>query len=96
MKQWVYTIISITLFSIYIFSQCFLDTLAEDHSVPERKRYFTCIEIQKGDTLWSIAQVYSRGGDLSMEEYLDELRSMNNLKEEIIHTGRYLTIMYFE
>ena len=36
------------------------------------------------------------GSSMSMEEYVNQLRQMNGLKKDTIHTGQYLTVVYFE
>lgn len=53
------------------------------------------MEIQEGDSLWSLAKEYREGGSLSAKEYVEELKKMNNLREDTIHTGQYLTVVYF-
>lgn len=72
-----------------------LNTMAEESSPPAKNRYYTSIEIHSGDSLWSIAREYSKGGDINLEDYLKELKHMNNLKDDTIHSGQYLTVMYF-
>ena len=32
---------------------------------------------------------------MSAKEYVSELKRMNNLKEDTIHKGQYLTVVYF-
>lgn len=68
---------------------------AKEVSVKEQQRYYTCVEIQKDDTLWSIASEYAPEG-ISTEEYIEVLKSMNGMKEDVIHYGKYLTVMYVE
>ena len=58
-------------------------------------RYYKSVEIQEGDSLWSLAKEYREGGSLSAKEYVEELKKMNNLREDTIHTGQYLTVVYF-
>jgi len=47
--------------------------------------------IQDGDTLWSIASEY-RYGDYSTGDFVDEIKSLNGLKKDTIHTGCYILI----
>jgi hypothetical protein len=58
------------------------------------ERYYTSIEIQQGDSLWSIADKYCNNSGMTVTEYVKELKNMNGLKEDIIHSGHYLTVMY--
>lgn len=59
-------------------------------------RYYKSVCIESGDNLWSIADQYRQGSALTVEEYVKELKRMNNLREDIIHAGQYLTVVYFQ
>ncbi|MGN0371972.1 MAG: LysM peptidoglycan-binding domain-containing protein [Enterocloster sp.] len=58
--------------------------------------YYKSIQIKEGDNLWNIAARYKDGGHMSTGEYITELKAMNNLKEDTIHAGQYLTVVYFK
>ena len=51
-------------------------------------------EEKKGDTLWSLAEQYGEGIGYSQKEYVEELRRINGLRDEQIHSGEYLTVVY--
>ena len=57
---------------------------------------YKSVRIQEGDSLWEIARQYREGSSMSMDEYVNQLRQMNGLKKDTIHTGQYLTVVYFE
>ncbi|WP_394522100.1 LysM peptidoglycan-binding domain-containing protein [Lacrimispora sp. JR3] len=59
------------------------------------ERYYTSIQIRQGDSLWSIAGKYKGNSGLTVEQYVKELKNINGLKEDTIHSGHYLTVMYF-
>jgi LysM repeat protein len=59
------------------------------------EKYYTSIQIQQGDSLWSIAGKYKENSGLTVEQYVKELKNINGLKEDTIHSGHYLTVMYF-
>ena len=61
---------------------------------PKIVSYYTCIQIQPGDTLWSIAEAYTEGTDITVEDYVKQLKQMNQIGEDTIHVGNYLTVMY--
>lgn len=61
-----------------------------------RYKYYTSIEIQSGDTLWSIASEIAKAYDLDTRECVKELKFMNSLKDDTIHAGNYLTIFYYD
>ncbi|MCI8516616.1 MAG: LysM peptidoglycan-binding domain-containing protein [Hungatella sp.] len=78
-----------------IFFSFFLgNVLAKEPASPEMVSYYTYIEIQPGDTLWSIAETYTEGTDITIEEYIRRLKQMNHMRGETIHEGHYLTVMY--
>lgn len=63
-------------------------------------KYYTSIKIQEGDSLWEIASEYM---DLEyavteyndIEEYVNDIRTLNRLNDDMIHAGEYLTIPYY-
>ena len=66
---------------------------AEEDQYPNK--YYTSISIQPGDSLWSIACRYSDGHYSSIQEYITELKIINNLDSDTIHAYEYLLIPYF-
>lgn len=58
-------------------------------------KYYTSVQIQKGDTLWTIAGDYITDDYADMNEYIDELRALNHIQEDRIHAGEYLTVPYY-
>ena len=62
-------------------------------------KYYKSIEIQKGDSLWSIAETYMNDKYDSVHEYIDELVSINNMnanKIDAIQEGDYLMVAYYD
>lgn len=57
-------------------------------------KYYTSIEIEPGDSLWSIANEYCYDMDMSVKDYIKELKELNHLSTDSITSGQYLTIMY--
>ena len=47
-------VVGCTFFGIFL-----MNVLAKEPPGPETASYYTCIRIQPGDTLWSIAEVYT-------------------------------------
>jgi len=80
--------------SLLFFGYSLNNVLAKD-SCPEYQRYYKSVQIRPGDSLWGLAEEYS-GGRMSVEDYIRELRSMNRLTSDTIHSGQYLTVLYFE
>lgn len=75
------------------FSNSIFNVMAEEE-IPQTCRYYKSIQLTQGDSLWSIAKEYTEGTDISIESYMLLLKQMNGLREDTIHAGRYLTVMY--
>lgn len=93
MKQLI-TLSIIVLLGAGFLGNSIMNTMAGEMEAATEK-YYTSIEIQKGDSLWSISERYRENSGLTTAQYMKELKNMNGLKEDIIHSGQYLTVMYF-
>ena len=71
-----------------------MNTMAEEPAGPKMVTYYKSIEIEKGDTLWDIAEEYAPGTGLTTVQYVQQLKQMNHLGEDTIHTGCHLIVMY--
>lgn len=60
-----------------------------------RYKYYTSVEVQPGDTLTSIAKKYITPEYASVEEYVEEIMEYNHLSNDTIHSGRYISVMYY-
>lgn len=59
-------------------------------------KYYTSYEIQSGDTLWTIADTYTRGSGVDRKKYMKEIRELNHLdSDDAITSGKYLTVAYY-
>ena len=67
---------------------------AENTSV--EKRYYKSITIDAGVSLWSIANEYCSDYSMKTDEYISEIKRLNNLTSDEIHQGQKLMIIYFE
>ena len=63
---------------------------------PSSDIQYKVVEVQEGDSLWSLAAEYSSSTPYTTAEYISQLRSINGLSDDTIHTGCYLTIVYYE
>ncbi len=54
------------------------------------------IQIQHGDTLWSIASEYYSNEYTSLATYIDEIKKCNNISSDTIHAGNYLLVPYYK
>lgn len=58
-------------------------------------KYYTSIVVEKGDTLWDIANHYITPEYSDISEYIGEVKSLNHLDGDEIHAGEYLAIPYY-
>lgn len=68
---------------------------SEEETQVVYERYYTDIEIEKGDTLWSIAKTYNKNSGMEIREYIREVKQMNRMVSDDIEAGDSLTIVYF-
>ncbi len=59
------------------------------------QKYFVCLEINEGDTLWSIAETYISEEYSSTDEYVAEIKKLNNLTSDKIFCGATLVVPYY-
>lgn len=78
------------------FGKNLMQVMAEEQESISYQKYYTSIRLEKGDTLWDIAEQYGRHSGKSTEEYVRELKKMNGLSDDLIHAGNYLTIAYYQ
>lgn len=68
---------------------------AKAKEIPSGYKYYTSIVVEKGDTLWDIANHYITPGYSDISEYIGEVKCLNHLAGDEIHAGEYLTIPYY-
>lgn len=69
---------------------------AEADATNASTKYYTCIEVESGDSLWSIAEEHITEEYSSVQEYVDEVVQINNLtNESSITAGTNLLIPYY-
>lgn len=61
-----------------------------------KTKYYKTIEIKPGETLWSIAREYKSGEYRTVNDYIEEVMSINNLARDDINSGEMLVVPYFE
>lgn len=73
-----------------------LFTRAQEPEQDSAHKYYTSIEIEKGDTLWDIAEKYMDSTHyVSKEDYLNEVMSINHMTSSKIVSGYKLIVPYY-
>ena len=59
-------------------------------------KYYTSIQIEKGDSLWTLSDKYIVDGVYSKDDFIKETSELNHLtNQDELHAGDYLTIAYY-
>lgn len=73
-----------------------MNVFANSASDFRKEPCYTSIRIENGDSLWSIAARYAESSPMDVREYVQELKRMNQLTDDTIHAGHYLTVVYYQ
>ena len=69
---------------------------AKDNGSHTAYKYYTSITVSNEDTLWSIAEKYmDKEHYESVNAYIQEVKNMNHLKNDIITYGEHLIVPYY-
>lgn len=67
---------------------------ASEHG--DRRKVITSVEIMQGDTLWDIASEYYSDEFDNMNDYIKEIKKVNNMPTDKIVAGNYIIIPYYK
>ena len=87
-------VMAITIGSI-VFGSIFSSAKNPNEDIVQYK-YYKSIEIQQGDSLWTIAKEYCTNPSVDTHEYINELKDINALKSDVIHEGQHLMVVYYD
>jgi hypothetical protein len=68
---------------------------ADAHESDMQNKYYQSIRIEKGDSLWSIANRYRDPEHVTINQYMDELRTINDLDSDVLIAGNYLSVVCY-
>lgn len=85
---------AIVISCTFVFSGFMTSAHDTQGSIPAKPSYIS-IQIQSGDSLWSIAETY-KPADQSTDEYIDELITLNGLNSDDIHADQFLSIACYD
>lgn len=81
-----------------IFGSSFSSAHESQSSEPVRNKCYKSIQVQAGDSLWSIARDNMTDEYDSIDEYMDEIAVINHISTidmDSIQEGTYLTVAYY-
>lgn len=94
MQRRTIAIVAILLVSILIILGSNMRTFASNDGRPTNK-YYTSVQVQKGETLWTIADEYIGSYAIDKSEYVKEICQLNHINGEEIHAGDYIVVCYY-
>ena len=68
---------------------------AEGNRPEPRYKYYTSVQIEPGDSLWSIAETYRTAEYTDIPAYIEEVKEINHLSSDYLQAGRKLCVPYF-
>lgn len=60
-----------------------------------RYKYYTSIEVSEGSSLWEIAETYMTEEYDSIEDYINEVKQINHMKNDLLYGGSYICVPYY-
>ena len=68
---------------------------SSEKDIASYNKYYVSIRVESGDTLWTIADKYVEGYNLSKEDYIAEVCQINEISGDDIHAGDYIVVPYY-
>lgn len=92
----VIAIAGILIVSLLILLGSSICTFASSRDNKPLYKYYTSIQIEKGDSLWTLSDKYIVDGVYSKDDFIKETSELNHLtNQDELHAGDYLTIAYY-
>ncbi len=88
-------VIAIIALSLIILLGSSIHAFASSTDDKPYNKYYTSITVEKGDTLWTLADRLISGSDADKNDLIDEICQLNNLTDGEIHSGQNLMVCYY-
>lgn len=59
-------------------------------------KYYKSILVEHGDNLWTIADAQMSAGYSDKRDYIAEVKSINHISDDTIHSGEYICVPYYK
>lgn len=83
------------MLTAFLFASVIVKAQSGSSALNERI-YYTNITVEKGDTLWKIAEEYIDYGHYdSIYEYMEHLTRLNHLTSDNLFAGEHLIVTYY-
>ena len=95
-QRGIFAIAIIVIVSLGILLGSSINALASSEAdIASYNKYYTSIRVESGDTLWTIADEYVEGFNISKSDYIAEVCQLNQISENEIHAGDYIVVPYY-
>ena len=84
----------IVLVAAIMCSVGFVVSAKSDKSSSDINTYYQSVRVESGDTLWSIATEYCPDTQ-EISDYIDEIKSINSIKNDTIKAGDYIIVSIY-
>ncbi|MDD3338195.1 MAG: LysM peptidoglycan-binding domain-containing protein [Lachnospiraceae bacterium] len=59
-------------------------------------KYYKSVQVQQDDNLWTIAEANMTSGYSDKRDYIAEIKSINHINGDTIHSGEYICVPYYK
>ena len=94
-RQCIMIVLTVVLVLIFTISYHAIVSKATSASEEVAYKYYKSIEINSGDSLWSIAETYAGEEYASEQNYIDEVKLINHMSDDSLTSGQYLIVPYY-
>lgn len=91
----VFILAAVICTGFFMVRSCVIVANAGTEDTTSNYKYYTSVEIQHGDSLWSIAETYMTDEYDSIQDYIEEIKEINHIKGDQIDQGSYLCVPYY-
>lgn len=94
-KRVIVLVCVLVIFAVILIGNSII-TFAGSRAEQPVHKYYTSVQLQKGDSLWSLADQYAVSDRTSRAQFIDEVCELNGISEDnTLHSGEYLVVSYY-
>ena len=83
------------LFIAVVSSVKLVSVNAQNNDIVQKYKYYTSYQVQPGDTLFSLAKKHITENQISVDDYVEEVKNINNISSGKITAGNNIIIIYY-
>ena len=91
-KRVIVLVCVLVIFAVILIGNSII-TFAGSRAEQPVHKYYTSVQLQKGDSLWSLSDQYASSDRTSRAQFIDEVCELNGIsKDNTLHSGEYLVV----